>query len=237
VMTSRDVIHSFFVPEFRVKMDVVPGRYTMVWFEAKTPGTYPILCTEYCGTEHSLMRGEVVVLTASEYARWLRGIRGPQIAGVVYREPRESEPQAPSEPIELVEQGERIAAREGCLRCHTTDGSPHIGPSFAGLYGTLVTLQDGSVTRADEAYLTASMMDPREHLHAGFPPVMPSYRGRLDPGETAALVELIRSLEGVERWDTPAQAPSPEPFEHYPEPEAPGLPAYPKAPGVAGVQR
>ena len=237
VMTSRDVIHSFFVPAFRVKMDVIPGRYTTVWFEAKAPGTYPILCTEYCGAEHSLMRGEVVVLTPSEYARWLRGIRTPQIAGVMYREPRESDPPTPSEPIELVEQGERVAANEGCLRCHTTDGSPHIGPSFAGLFGTLVTMQDGSVVRADEAYLTASMMDPRELIHAGFPPVMPSYRGRLEPAETAALVELIRSLEGIERWDTPAQAPSPEPSEHYPEPEAPGLPTYPPVRGVAGVQR
>jgi len=235
VMTSRDVIHSFYVPDFRVKMDVVPGRYTTVWFEATATGSYPILCTVYCGSEHSGMRGEVVVLSPTEYARWLRGGKAPQIAGIVYREPGAAEREIPRESIELVDQGERIAAREGCLRCHTTDGSPHIGPSFAGLYDTLVTMQDGSVVRADEAYLTASMMDPREHIHAGFPPVMPSYRGRLDPGETAALVELIRELAPHERWDTPAQTPSPKPDDRYPEPDAPGLPTYPPTRGVAGA--
>lgn len=232
VMTSRDVIHSFYVPDFRVKMDVVPGRYTTVWFEAVAPGTYPILCTEYCGTEHSGMRAEVIALPASEYARWLRGRPGPRMAGSVYGA---AEREIPRATVELVEQADRIAAREGCLRCHTTDGSPHIGPSFAGLFGALVTMQDGTVIRADEAYLTASMMDPREHVHAGFPPVMPSYRGRLDPGETAALIELIRELAPHRRWDTPAQMPSAEPDDRYPPPEATGLPTYPPTRDVAGA--
>jgi cytochrome c oxidase subunit 2 len=209
VMTSRDVIHSFFVPAFRIKHDVVPGRFTSVWFEAIEPGVFPILCAEYCGTEHSLMRGEVVVLSSIEYAQWLEA---------------EATIGAPSEIATL---GERVAAERGCLRCHTTDGSPHVGPSFAGLFDARVSLQDGTVVIADEEYLTRSMMDPAEQVHAGFAPVMPSYRGALDPGEAAALVELVRALADRPRWDEPALAPRPLPLDRVPDPAAFGRPRYP----------
>ncbi|HVK88671.1 MAG TPA: cytochrome c oxidase subunit II [Kofleriaceae bacterium] len=173
LMTSRDVIHSFYVPAFRVKQDVLPARTTTVWFEAEQPGTYDILCAEYCGTEHSYMRGRVVVLDDAAWARWA-----------------ETRPHGE----DLARYGERVASERGCLRCHTVDGTPHLGPTWAGVYGTTVTLNDGSRVRADEPYLTESMMDPERHLHAGFPAIMPSYRGLLDAGEVAALVHYIRSL-------------------------------------------
>lgn len=178
VMTSRDVIHSFFIPEFRVKADVLPGRYTTLWFEAEAPGSYSIFCTEYCGTQHSTMRGEVIALEPEDYARWLDGQAMP----------------APGAPAGATGGGLAAAARHGCLRCHTTDGTPHLGPTWAGLYGSLVPLDGGGEVVADEAYLTESMMDPRARLHRGYAPIMPSFLGVTEPADVAAIVELIRDL-------------------------------------------
>jgi cytochrome c oxidase subunit 2 len=173
VMTSRDVIHSFYVPAFRMKHDVVPGRYYTAWFEATAPGTYPIECAEFCGVAHSRMLGQVRVLSASDYARWLDG----------------------DSPGALAEIGRGVAARDGCFQCHTIDGQPHVGPTWAGLYGSQVTMSDGRVLVADEAYLTRSMMEPQVDLVAGYKAVMPTYRGTLQQPEVAALVEFIKSLQ------------------------------------------
>ncbi|AKT42139.1 cytochrome c oxidase subunit II [Chondromyces crocatus] len=204
IMTSRDVIHSFFVPDFRIKQDVVPGRYTTAWFEAVQPGTYEILCTEYCGTEHSYMRGHVVALGPEDYARWLKSDDALQP-----REPRAAlderiERGGPPLPVQMqlgettmARRGERAAAEHGCLRCHTLDGSRHIGPTFGGLYGQKVPLEGGGEALVDEAFITASIMDPAAVIHRGFAPVMPSYLGRLEPAEVAGIVELIRSLRLV----------------------------------------
>lgn len=229
VMTSRDVIHSFYVPAFRVKKDVVPGRYTTAWFEAPEPGVYPILCAEYCGTGHSMMRGEVVVMSDEAYQAWLERRVAVEIPGPVYEEPGGADVQIPADPLELIELGAEVAAVKGCLRCHTTDGSPHIGPSFAGLYAASVPLKVGGTILADEAYLTQSMMDPLAHVHQGYQPVMPSYRGLLDPAQTAALVEYIRSLAHLDRWNDPQQGrlPALGPAGRYPDPRAQGLPVYP----------
>jgi cytochrome c oxidase subunit 2 len=198
VMTSRDVIHSFFVPAFRIKYDVLPGRYTTLWFEATEPGTYPILCAEYCGTEHSVMRGEVVALDPADYARWL-GDHGAAagVAAQVYEPPATPGVGTPREQLNLARVGENVAAEQGCMRCHTADGTPHIGPTWAGLYRSSVPLEDGKTVVADEAYLTESIMDPLARIHRGFQPVMPSFLGRLQPAEVAAIVEYIRSLAGV----------------------------------------
>lgn len=195
VMISRDVIHSFYVPGFRVKQDVLPGRYTTLWFEAKEAGSYPIWCAEYCGVSHSAMRGEVRVLDSEDYARWKRAGdptlpeadcgRGPGSCGEA----------------SLLEQGRVVAERRQCVACHTLDGQPHIGPTWARLYGSEVALADGRRVVADDAYLTRSMMDPNADVVAGYRQVMPSYRGALSSGEAAALVELIRSLR-----DAPAGA-------------------------------
>ena len=144
VMTSRDVVHSFFVPSFRVKQDVVPGRYTTLWFEVVAPGTYPVLCTQYCGTGHSMMRAEVVALRPADFERWLDGEQEPEggrIAGPVYVEPDLGLMDvAPPEQTSLAREGVRVAANHGCLRCHTLDGTPHLGPTWAGLYGARVPL-------------------------------------------------------------------------------------------------
>jgi cytochrome c oxidase subunit II len=183
VMTSRDVIHSFYVPDFRLKMDVVPGRSTTMWFQVDTPGRHPVYCAEMCGVGHSMMHAEVVALAAADYDRALHGL-----APVT--------PEAGS----LAAMGERVAAQSGCLRCHTVDGTPHIGPTWAGLYDSPVPLADGTTVVADEAYLTSSMMDPAAQLHRGFAAVMPSYQGLLDAAQVGALVEYIRSLRDVARY-------------------------------------
>lgn len=193
VLSSRDVIHSFFVPEFRVKKDVIPGRTTTLWFEALKPGRYPTFCAEYCGEGHSTMRATIVALSDAEYAEALEELPSVEIEGPVYREP-EVAGIAPRKRLSLAEVGEMVAVEKGCIRCHTADGSPHIGPTWVGMYGARVNLVDGGQVTADVAYLTESMMDPRAKIHAGFEPVMPAYQGLLEAGQVGALLEYIRWL-------------------------------------------
>jgi cytochrome c oxidase subunit 2 len=202
VMTSRDVIHSFFVPEFRLKQDVVPGRMTTMWFEATEPGSYHILCAEYCGTSHSTMRGRVIALPDAEYRAYLTALPSPETPIIDLTAAGLGEGS-----YTLAEMGEHVANRYGCLRCHTADGAPHIGPTFARAYGRAVTLAGGQTVIADEAYLTESMMNPLTKLHRGYEPVMPSYQGLLTAAETGALVAYIRSLRNV----SPDTRPSPMP--------------------------
>jgi cytochrome c oxidase subunit II len=198
ILTSRDVIHSFFVPDFRLKQDVLPGRLTTLWFEVKEPGRYDILCTEYCGVSHATMRGEVIALAPEAYERWLRGESpGPAIAGPSGLRPSNVLDYPQAEPVSMVRQGERAAAEHGCLRCHTLDGTPHLGPTWAGLYGATVALDGGGNVRVDEAYITESMMDPLVRVHAGYQRIMPSYLGQIRPAETSAIIELMKSLRDV----------------------------------------
>jgi cytochrome c oxidase subunit 2 len=177
IMTSRDVIHSLFVPAFRIKQDVLPGRYTTVWFEADKPGSYPLYCAEFCGVDHSIMHATVVVLPPESYGEWLSG--QVREAGVV----------------SMVERGAQVAAEKQCLSCHTVDGRRHVGPTWRGLYQSEVRLTSGETVRADEAYLTRSMMRPFDQVVEGYPALMPSFEGLLSPAEVGALVEYIRSLE------------------------------------------
>ncbi|HVV17263.1 MAG TPA: cytochrome c oxidase subunit II [Polyangia bacterium] len=228
LLTSRDVIHSFFVPDFRIKQDAVPGRYTTAWFEVTEPGVHQVLCAEYCGTGHSVMRGQVVALDPADYARWLAGgpsadvVGGlgehpraplPEVSGLTVAGPHDVEPASEeefprAELVNLVRVGTEASAQQGCLRCHTLDGTPHIGPTWAGLYRNKVPLTTGQTVVADEAYLTESMMDPLAKVHAGYAPVMPSYHGLLAPAETAAIVELIKHLRDVPgRATPPVEAP------------------------------
>jgi cytochrome c oxidase subunit II len=183
ILTSRDVIHSFFVPQFRIKQDVVPGRSTQAWFEVTEPGTYNVFCTEYCGTEHSTMRARVIALGDADWSRWADA--------------------TPRPPGDLASAGAKIAAERGCLRCHTVDGTPHLGPTWAGVYGSTVELAGGARVRVDESYLTESMMDPERRIRAGYAPIMPTYRGMIDAVEVAALVELIRSLPAAPAAQSP----------------------------------
>lgn len=205
LMTSRDVIHSLFVPAFRLKQDLVPGAYYSLWFEAKEPGTFPLYCAEYCGLEHSRMRAVVVALEPEAYAAWSLERRRAPFAGMPSgRMPDEGEGG------DMVRQGTDAAARAGCFACHTIDGQAHIGPTWAGLYGSERILVDGPPVLADEAYLTRSMMDPMAHVVRGFAPVMPTYQGVLTATEVGAILELIRSLRDV----------SPKPAVTLPETEA-----------------
>ncbi len=182
IMTSRDVIHSFYVPAFRIKHDVVPGRYYTAWFRAVAPGNYDIECAEFCGINHSRMLGQIRVLSAADYASWLSHPVAP---------PRDEETGAPGN---LVVEGRAVAVRRGCLSCHTVDGQTAVGPTWAALYGSRVELSDGRVVTADEEYLTRSMMDPLTDIVRGFRPVMPTYQGTLRQPEAAALIEYIESL-------------------------------------------
>jgi cytochrome c oxidase subunit 2 len=188
--TSRDVIHSFFVPAFRIKQDLVPGITTSAWFRAREEGNFPLFCAEYCGTDHSRMRASVIVLSPEDYA--------------LYRDAQleiEQDGTARLDDVgERARRGERAAARYGCLACHTLDGQSHIAPSWAGLWNRERALTDGRTRVADAAYLTESMMRPDADVVIGFQPVMPSYRGVLEAADVAAIVELIHSLR-----DTPIE--------------------------------
>ena len=193
LMTSRDVIHSFYVPAFRNKRDVLPGRFAELWFEAVTPGTYDVFCTQYCGTNHSFMRAQVIAMPQAEFDTWFRQQQG----GLVRRD----DASAPGSDdignvaVPLRKQGEAVAATKGCFKCHTIDGTPHIGPTWLGMYGRHEVMSDGERLVVDEPYMTESMMDPEAKLVAGFEPVMPSYQGKLTPLEVAAILEFIKSLD------------------------------------------
>jgi cytochrome c oxidase subunit II len=191
LLTSRDVIHSFFVPAFRIKMDAVPGRYTQTWFEATKPGTYQILCTEYCGLSHSKMWGEVVVLSAEDWDAWVREQREGALQN---RQDALADKSLVPHTASMAEQGQELSGTQGCFKCHTSNGEPHIGPTFLGMYGRTETLQDGQTILVDEAYITQSMMDPGAHLVTGYPNVMPTYQGKLTGPQSAAIVEYIKSL-------------------------------------------
>ena len=197
LMTSRDVIHSFFVPAFRIKQDVLPGRYTETWFEATMPGRYPVFCAEMCGTGHSTMRAEVVVMPANEFDKWFTEQRHqtrPHQKDGTKTLVEERDPHAT-----MIEMGRKLAESAGCFKCHSTDGSPHIGPTWLDMYMRKETLQNGQIQLADEAYITESMMDPKAKQVQGYQLVMPSYHGRLEGPESAAIVEYIKSL----RSDSP----------------------------------
>lgn len=174
VMTSEDVIHSFFVPAFRMKKDVLPGRYTETWFRATKTGVFHLFCAEYCGSEHSRMIGRIVVVEKDNYAQWLA-----------------AQPQGDG----LAKAGEAVFRARGCSGCHSEASKVH-APDLKGLYGRKVQLADGRTVTADEAYLRDSMLMPRRDVAAGFKPIMPSYAGILTDGEIISLTAYIRSLSG-----------------------------------------
>lgn len=180
IMTSEDVLHSFFVPAFRTKMDVVPGRYSSLWFEATREGVYHLFCAEYCGTSHSGMTGRVVVMSPADYAKWLSG-------------------QAPAGPAggAMADVGAQLFTAKACNTCH--DGRPGaLGPPLAGTFGHSVTLADGSEVVVDEGYIRESILNPQAKLVRGFQPVMPTYKGQLSEEEILQLITHIKSLKSVE---------------------------------------
>ncbi len=202
LLTSRDVIHSFFVPEFRIKQDAIPGRYTEIWFEATKPGRYRIYCTEYCGTWHSNMVGEVIVLPGQEFDNWI----AKQRLGLSDRvDVSASTDNGGDFRGDLASYGRRLAGVQGCLKCHSLDGQPHIGPTWVDLYKRKTVLVSGETIIADEGYLTESMMDPYTKVVKGFQQVMPSFRGKLAAPEAAALVEFIKTLRSDSLENTPSK--------------------------------
>jgi len=204
LITSRDVIHSFYVPALRIKMDALPGRYTQTWFNASRPGRYEIFCAEYCGLSHSSMLGELVVMPAADFDDWMaqqrRGLASAQDAA-----PVPGEPVRPASSV--VEEGRRVAAEQGCLKCHSVDGTRHIGPTWTDLYLRDEKLASGKLVRADEGYLTRSMMDPAADVVHGFQNVMPTFQGKLSPPEIAAVVEYIKSLKTPAAGSGPSEGP------------------------------
>jgi cytochrome c oxidase subunit 2 len=172
VMTSEDVIHSFSVPAFRLKQDVVPGKQVQTWFRATEPGTYRLFCAEYCGTAHSRMVGDIVVLPPEEFSEWLT--RGN-----------------PMEP--LAQRGRRLFLRYNCSGCHDQPAAVR-APTLAELYGALVPLRDGRMVRADEAYLRDSILRPEKDVVAGFEPVMPSFQNVIPESDLLDLVAYLKSL-------------------------------------------
>jgi len=170
-MTSQDVIHSFFVPAFRLKQDVVPGRYTRLWFTATQLGEFPLFCSEYCGSEHSQMTGRVVVMSPSDYGRWLAS--------------------GPAEPG-MAQYGFALFRQLGCSGCHDPRSTIH-APLLEGLYGRTVHLQDGRSRVADANYLRDSILVPAKDVVAGFAPVMPSFAGQVSEEDLQALIAYIQS--------------------------------------------
>ena len=177
VMKSRDVLHSFYVPEYRIKQDVLPNRYTYVWFNATEPGESHIFCTEYCGTDHSGMLAKVIVHEPEEFETWLQANGG-----------------GPSD--DPVEHGESLISQNGCQACHSTDGSKGIGPSFKGLWDSNETLADGSTVKVDENYIRESILAPQEKIVKDFELVpMTSFQGILDDEQISAIIEYIKTLK------------------------------------------
>jgi cytochrome c oxidase subunit 2 len=176
-MTSEDVIHDVFLPAFRVKQDVLPGRYTTLWFQATKAGEYPLFCAQYCGTQHSGMVGRVVVLEPAEFEKWLSG---------------------GATGVSMIDQGASLFKRFGCETCHGAGGTSQ-GPSLAGLFGKTVKLQEGTTVTADENYIRESILDPRAKIVAGYQPIMPTFKGLVSEEGLLQLIAYIKSLEGAER--------------------------------------
>lgn len=183
VMTSEDVLHSMFIPVFRVKQDVVPGRYTTLWFNASEVGEYNLFCAEYCGTDHSNMIGKVVVHDPAEFVQWLE-----KAANYIDEIP-DNDIQA------LAEAGEMLYNRKGCAQCHTIDGGIDDGPTFKGLFGRTEEFTDGTSLTADENYIRQSILQPLAKVVKGYDPVMPTFQGKLRDKEITAIIEYIKTLK------------------------------------------
>jgi len=171
-LISQDVFHSFSIPAFRVKREAIPGRYTTVWFEATTPGTFHLFCTQYCGTNHSQMIGDIVVLTPEGYRKWL----AESTSGA-----------------SMAQNGERLFASLSCAACHNARPDAR-GPSLANVYGSKLALSSGQTVTADDAYLREAILNPSQHVTQGYQPIMPTYQGQVSEEGVIALLEYIKNL-------------------------------------------
>ncbi len=176
-MTSQDVIHDFYIPAFRVKKDVLPGRYTSIWFEATETGTFHLFCAQYCGTNHSQMIGWVYVMSPTDYAAWLAG--GEQT-------------------VSMAQQGERLFSQFGCGTCHAS-GSNVRGPSLAGIYGKPEKLASGQTQVVDEGLIRQAIVNPNSVRVPGYEAIMPTYQGQIDEEQVLQLIAYVKSLGSEER--------------------------------------
>jgi cytochrome c oxidase subunit 2 len=198
--TSEDVIHSFFVPAFRLKADVIPGRYTTLWFNATKIGRYHLFCAEYCGTKHSGMIGTIIVMAPPQYEAWLAGGGGEG---------------------SMSSQGQKAFQDLACITCHRADGQGR-GPVLDGVYLSKVSLDNGQIVVADEAYIRESILSPSAKIVAGFQPIMPTFQGLVSEEQLLALIEYIKSLKG--------------PVATQPATEKPGVPAPGETAAARGPQ-
>lgn len=172
-LISQDVFHSFSLPAFRVKREAIPGRYTTVWFEATEVGTYHLFCSQYCGTAHSAMIGDVVVMTPDDYKKWL---------------------ESSTSGVSLAQNGERLFASLSCNSCH--NGRPDArGPNLANVYGSKLTLANGERVQVDDEYLRQAILNPSAHITQGYAPIMPTYQGQISEEGIFSLVEYIKGLD------------------------------------------
>jgi cytochrome c oxidase subunit 2 len=174
IMTSEDTIHDFFIPAFRIKADVLPGRYTTQWFEATRPGTYHLFCAEYCGMNHSGMIGSVIVMQPAEFDNWLSGNASQQSPAVA---------------------GQQLFQSLGCVSCHGANGEGGRGPALAGLFGRKVFLTNNQTLIADEAYIRESIENPQAKVVSGFNPIMPTFQGQVTPEQLIQIISFIKSLQ------------------------------------------
>ena len=174
ILASEDVIHDFFVPAFRVKMDVVPGHYNTMWFRPTKPGRYHFFCSQYCGTNHAIMGGWVTVMEPTDYAAWLSGSSGSEASPVAA--------------------GEKLFAEKACITCHLANGTGR-APSLNGVYGARVLLADGTTVTADDAYIRESILQPNAKIVARYQPLMPTYQGQLSEEQIFAFTAYIKSLQ------------------------------------------
>jgi cytochrome c oxidase subunit 2 len=180
ITTSEDVIHDFFVPAFRIKADVIPGRYVSIWFNATKPGRYRLFCAEYCGTRHSGMIGEVIAMEPSEYQTWLSGGAAEG---------------------SLASAGGKLFQDLACNTCHRPDAQGR-GPVLEGLFGKTVTLQSGETVTVDEAYVRESILQPAAKVTAGFQPIMPTFQGLVSEEQLLELIEYVKSLHALPQVQT-----------------------------------
>jgi len=186
IMTSQDVIHSFFVPAFRLKQDVLPGRYTTLWFHAIRPGTYHLFCAEYCGTQHSGMIGSIIVMNPADYEAWLSGGGGEG---------------------SLASTGQKLFQQLGCGSCHRSDTQGR-GPNLVGVFGKPVLLEDGRTVTADENYVRESILNPGAKIVAGFKNIMPSFQGVVNEEQLLSLIAYVKSLQGSQQAEPVSNRPA-----------------------------
>jgi cytochrome c oxidase subunit II len=206
VLKSEDVIHGFFIPAFRLKMDVVPGRYNTTWFIATEPGEYLVQCSVYCGTKHSIMRSVCIVHPdRADFDRWLATVKQKTLGKMT-----------------PVQRGQRLyAGKFGCVQCHTTDGKGGTGPTFKDMYGSDVPLSDGARVRADDDYVRESILVPGAKIVAGFRNEMPAFQGRIKDSEIDDLLAFIKSLSSNYHPEGAAPPPETKPAGGTPAPQAP----------------